>query len=79
MPGKTVFCTNKAWTQPRPTGKAMFQMLGVLCRVRALNHSGTGARWPSAGQERGKNTREAEVATKVETAILKDAGKRAPA
>jgi hypothetical protein len=28
-----------------------------LCRIRALNHSGTGTRWPSAGQERGKNAR----------------------
>jgi DNA invertase Pin-like site-specific DNA recombinase len=32
------------------TGKAMFQMLGVFCRVRTLDNSRARPRWPTASQ-----------------------------
>jgi DNA invertase Pin-like site-specific DNA recombinase len=35
-------------------GKAMFQMMGVFCRVRARHDSGTRPRRACAGQERGE-------------------------
>ena len=57
--GVDLFLHQQGLDTTTPAGKAMFQMFGRFCRIRAVDHSRARSRRASQGRERGQAARAA--------------------